>query len=171
MTKVTEALLPITALLEEKKRVIGELREKGKVVFKEALSAFFEEHPKVVAISWTQYTPYFNDGDACYFSVGEPSYLVEGMKYGEEGFDELCSGELADMWNNYGEEIQYYVDKDEDNEFGPDVKEAYAESKKDFDAVATFINRNEDLMEHLFGDHVRVECTTKGIEVEEHEHD
>lgn len=26
-------------------------------------------HPKVKHISWTQYTPYFNDGNECYFSV------------------------------------------------------------------------------------------------------
>ncbi len=35
-----------------------------------ALDALFA-FPEVVAVRWTQYTPYFNDGDACTFDVYE----------------------------------------------------------------------------------------------------
>ncbi|WP_074344742.1 hypothetical protein [Mycobacteroides abscessus] len=35
-----------------------------------ALDALFA-FPEVVSVRWTQYTPYFNDGDACTFSVHE----------------------------------------------------------------------------------------------------
>lgn len=43
----------------------------------------FNEHPELVTVSWTQYTPYFNDGSECYFSVNEQ--YVNGLdSYGEE---------------------------------------------------------------------------------------
>lgn len=31
--------------------------------------SFFEKYPTLESFSWTQYTPYFNDGDTCQFSV------------------------------------------------------------------------------------------------------
>ena len=34
--------------------------------------------PALKAIRWNQYTPYFNDGDPCTFSVGEVMFLVDG---------------------------------------------------------------------------------------------
>lgn len=36
-------------------------------VFKEELKSFFDKFPTVYAVSWRQYTPYFNDGEACEF--------------------------------------------------------------------------------------------------------
>lgn len=41
---------------------------------------------EVDSIRWEQYTPYFNDGDACYFSVGEAR--VKFVEYDEEEDDE-----------------------------------------------------------------------------------
>ena len=32
---------------------------------KTAFRAVFERHPNVRSLTWTQYTPYFNDGDPC----------------------------------------------------------------------------------------------------------
>jgi hypothetical protein len=29
----------------------------------------FDKHPALSSFGWTQYTPYFNDGEACYFGV------------------------------------------------------------------------------------------------------
>ena len=39
--------------------------------------AVFDKHPDVKSIKWKQYTPYFNDGDACTFSVHE-AYVFTG---------------------------------------------------------------------------------------------
>jgi len=47
------------------------LSEEGEDALKEAFKDFFQKHPSVETITWTQYTPYFNDGDACYFHVHE----------------------------------------------------------------------------------------------------
>ena len=59
--------------LEELKKRHAELREQiteeSKAAFKEMSAGIFAEFPAVERFSWTQYTPYFNDGDECTFSV------------------------------------------------------------------------------------------------------
>jgi hypothetical protein len=52
-----------------------EMQENSKVLMKEAFREFFEKYDVVDNIFWTQYTPYFNDGESCEFSVGD-AYLV-----------------------------------------------------------------------------------------------
>src|SRR5688572_33247641 len=41
----------------------------GQSFLKEQFKNIFEEYPDLDRISWTQYTPYFNDGDECVFSA------------------------------------------------------------------------------------------------------
>jgi hypothetical protein len=52
------------------------LREKGQEIMKSAVEAFFAANPKINGVAWTQYTPYFNDGDECHFGVHGPSFAV-----------------------------------------------------------------------------------------------
>jgi hypothetical protein len=44
-----------------------------------SVQSFFDACPEIESIFWTQYTPYFNDGDSCEFSVHELHYTVEGL--------------------------------------------------------------------------------------------
>jgi hypothetical protein len=53
----------------------AEMQENSKVLMKEAFREFLEKYDVVDNIFWTQYTPYFNDGESCEFSVGD-AYLV-----------------------------------------------------------------------------------------------
>jgi hypothetical protein len=46
-----------------------EFAEASKAIFTEEVKALFEKFPKLVSFSWTQYTPYFNDGEPCIFSA------------------------------------------------------------------------------------------------------
>jgi hypothetical protein len=52
-----------------------EMQENSKILMKEAFREFLEKYDVVENIFWTQYTPYFNDGESCEFSVGDV-YLV-----------------------------------------------------------------------------------------------
>jgi hypothetical protein len=38
----------------------------------------FEVCPEIESVHWTQYTPYFNDGDSCHFSVHELHFILVG---------------------------------------------------------------------------------------------
>lgn len=37
--------------------------------------SFFERFPEVYCVCWTQYSPYFNDGEPCRFGVNESSVV------------------------------------------------------------------------------------------------
>lgn len=64
---------------EELHQEIEEKREKAtglfKIALKEALDGVLKEG--ITKIKWRQYTPYFNDGEACIFSVHEPVYYID----------------------------------------------------------------------------------------------
>lgn len=62
------------------------LKEKSKVLMKEMFASFFKKYETTVeCIFWTQYTPYFNDGEACEFGVND-SHII--MKDRDEDEDE-----------------------------------------------------------------------------------
>ena len=54
-----------------------EMQENSKVLMKEAFREFFEKYDVVDNIFWTQYTPYFNDGESCEFSVGDVCLVLK----------------------------------------------------------------------------------------------
>lgn len=61
----------LTTQIEElKKNMTGE----SKKFIENAAKSLFEQYPFLHSIYWTQYTPYFNDGDTCEFSVHEICY-------------------------------------------------------------------------------------------------
>lgn len=47
--------------------LLESLRDEGKRILRDAICAFLAVHPEVQGIRWAQYTPYWNDGDACEF--------------------------------------------------------------------------------------------------------
>ena len=47
------------------------VRDAGQDPILQECQKYLEENPEVKAVGWYQYTPSFNDGDPCYFSVGE----------------------------------------------------------------------------------------------------
>ena len=48
-----------------------------KYVFGEAMKGVFDKHPCLMGLRWTQYTPYFNDGDPCVFRNNSGSFDAE----------------------------------------------------------------------------------------------
>ena len=55
----------------------AEMQENSKVLMKEAFREFLEKYDVVDNIFWTQYTPYFNDGEYCEFSVGDVHLILK----------------------------------------------------------------------------------------------
>jgi len=69
MSKIEEILKESEDFREESAKAINVILQKGKDLLKKGLNVIFEEYPNIDSISWNQYTPYFNDGDPCEFSV------------------------------------------------------------------------------------------------------
>lgn len=70
MNALTQMKEEFKTLQERIEALNLEMQEKSKVLMKEALRDFFEQYDGVVQnLFWRQYTPYFNDGESCEFSV------------------------------------------------------------------------------------------------------
>lgn len=150
----------LTSFASEMKDKLAAVRQQaeteGKKAVHDGLLSLFEKHPTLAEVSWAQYTPYFNDGEPCEFSVNDPYFkLTTDAEDGEEGWE----GE-----DGYGTWNARYDPKWN----GPDPH-IYA----DIEAFASVIKSDEmeQALEMAFGDHSRIIATREGIEVEEYDHD
>lgn len=145
-------------LIEKQRALQKEFQTTAQALFKETTKEFFEQNPLVNAIVWTQYTPYFNDGDTCEFSVGCATFTnatdPENISWGEyEGDDENVWTHGADCYSD-----------------GEILAEVNIDLCDSFDRMLQS-REMEDVMKAMFGDHVQVIATRDGFEVEEYSHD
>jgi hypothetical protein len=62
-----------------------EMSNKSKGLIEAVAKQFLDKCPEVTGIHWTQFTPYFNDGESCEFSVNDYCFhILEGED------DEIC---------------------------------------------------------------------------------
>ncbi len=104
-------------LIELHAATMKKLKEEGAEALKEVLREFFAKFPEARAIRWRQYTPYFNDGDPCNFSVHEPCIKLadseaEAGDY-EDGFESdwqlnkrMAGSELLETFKTFSRMIQ-----------------------------------------------------------------
>jgi hypothetical protein len=145
-----------------------EIQTKLKTEFKKIISTLFEQNPKLNAIVWTQYTPYFMDGDPCVFSVGEVSFTnatgddLNDISYGQydgENEDVVCLSTYTSL----------------DSTWIDEKTKVYAE-EIDFNLCVQLgklmeSNEMEEVMLATFGDHVKVIATRDGFDIQEYDHD
>ena len=141
-------------------RKVNEAREHMRSVCRdaltEALKTFFELHPYVSTVYFTQYTPHFNDGEECVFGVGGVHFSpaswknITGEYWGEEQ-----EGDLRDFKYFYGT----------DERIGPKARK----SMKDFADLLQ--DELSDTLKETFGDHVFVRIHPGGIHVQTYNHD
>ena len=131
----------------------GIMRQTAKDAFAEQSKPLFEKYPSIVSISWTQYTPHFNDGEPCTFGCENDYPSVKFANQPDE--DDSRWGNEVGAW-----------DIKRDREAGrtelADTKQAI------LDFVLAFDN---DTYEEMFGDGVRVVVTANGVDTEEYDHD
>lgn len=67
-----DTLLKNFDLMNERiKEAQQEMGKMSKGLIEGAVQRFLDQCPEVTGVHWTQYTPYFNDGDSCEFSVND----------------------------------------------------------------------------------------------------
>ena len=186
--KITSKIAEKNAELESlKKKYMQELQGE----FSEIIKLFFEECPKVQAVVWTQYTPYFNDGEECIFSVNEPYFVVEGFDpenlenpYAyddDESYSTLKVPNLSN-WDEVIEKDRKYLENRPEDKWAqgyyPKCIAALEEAKINFPgydvkikAFADLLNENEDMLREVYGDHSAVYLTPGEVIVEEYSHD
>jgi hypothetical protein len=118
-----EVLLSDKRELEKRlKELNQELRKEGPEYLLAKSRELFEQYPHMIQFSWTQYTPFYNDGDPCVFSSGHNWADVEtdettSQKQREE-LSEVIRTFLSvfddsDMEAIFGDHVQVEIRKDE----------------------------------------------------------
>lgn len=149
-------------LIEKIKQEIAEFDVKRKTLVEELRHEFpklgqplFDKSKKIESIGWTQYTPYFNDGDSCEFGVNFDLYINGSDQYDIEDEDNFFKEHLG-----YGDSRRV----------NPNYDPNEAKILEDFQLLLQEIP--EDFYEDLFGDHAQVTMHKDGrIEVEEYDHE
>ncbi len=72
-------------LSEQKEKLDQERKELFEQVIRRIAEDAFAIHPNLLGFQWVQYTPYFNDGDVCYFGVQETEYKFDDTGEGDYG--------------------------------------------------------------------------------------
>lgn len=174
-------------VVEDAKR---EIQEKGASALKELFSEFFKAHPEARSIVWTQYTPYFNDGEPCVFGVGDlelrvddstavapdayAAYKAEGHDH-DDTDDNGCYGSFADALQNMrnDEHNREAVKRGWNKNTLRDLTPQEEQLLSDFHEIQVAFGKRVvgDIVEIAFGDHVRVAARADGFETYAYEHD
>ncbi len=129
--------------------VQARFQERSKTLFWGCVGEIFAAYPGVKSFCWTQYAPYFNDGDPCVFSIHS------------EGF--------VNGWDRYGDSDD--IEDDTDDKVDPDE-----EWDAKYNAVNAGLYRfiesiDDDVLIDMFGDDVKVKIFSDGRKVvEEYRH-
>lgn len=155
------------------------LSEHAKKALDKAFADIFTKYPEVVGFKWHQYTPTFNDGDPCVFSVCEPDYILYTKEFADKIPAEALDSKAVFIYN------VSEVDENGDDEDNSILEESeleaeqvryvsfYRDYKGDLDAAQKEIEELfqgdvEDIFEYAYGDGYTVTATKKGLVTEEY---
>ncbi len=142
------------------------MQNEGQEAFESYFKKFLEENEQIHGITFTAYTPYFNDGETCVYRLGEVRFKLThqallDLNYPRPNDKYAKPEQLEDMedWEYCGT-VEYY-----------DIKDISSELSAKMKKVSEDVESAEELIELVFGDHVELFITRDGVEVSEYEHD
>ncbi len=137
--------------LKDIQKQFKELQEKmkkdGETAFKKAAKEMLDKFPRVEAFKWSQYTPSWNDGSPCTFSINEESFAIK-----------LVLPEGKTEWTDED-------GCDEDGRWDFDLED---EEEKALNELAS-LGGPEEFIEILFGTNVTVTVTRDEISVDHYD--
>ena len=148
------------ALQAEMEELRTKYQNKAKLVFKELTKAVFKLVPDIKTISWQQFIPSFNDGDACTFTL----YDVY--------FSNATTQQIEDNGEGYNEDAFYNNDEGlyfDSPSYGMDESGLSKQEIAALKRFSRFVTSNEDLMQDLFGDNAQIVITEEGVSVEDYD--
>jgi hypothetical protein len=139
------------------------VKEQGKEVFLEAAKQIFQTNPNLEYFSWNQYTPYFNDGDECRFSVNYDWVSIKTTNMEDGARDLRICDQYA--WLNPGYKMKPRLES-----YGVSSYEELQQIAKSIQEVMKIFDYDD--YEMMFDDHKTVTVYSDGtVEVEEYEHE
>lgn len=153
---INNILAQYSAIQGELSTIHFEIAEHLQAKLHKAFNFVFVANPSLKAISWTQYTPHFMDGDECIFTVNSPNFL----NFIPEEFLEFYEDELPNP-EDFALEASDI----------PTSKYFTPEGKLEIKNFLNFILKKDAFMKDAFGDDVHVLMTPDYIQIEPYEHD
>ena len=152
MNTFSEVTFTVDHIINDYEAEMQKVRAKLKVEMKGIFKKFFDTHPNVKTIHWTQYTPYFNDGEECVFTVGELYFTASKIQ------------DLNDHEHSYGEGDDLIINRY--NEIDPKLK-------ADMNSLDRMTSSDvvQDVLKAMFGDHVWVLIDREDFEIRDYDHD
>jgi hypothetical protein len=172
MKSFEDALADYNVKIDAFKKQREALAKQLQISFGEIVKDFFDRYPEFAGIKWTQYTPYFNDGDECTFSRHD----FWGFVFPSDNDGGFVQGSIED--NDYPEDATWCIGNgstwggpsDEANAYYGHAQLTklvadYRELVKVLDTIG------DEIYREAFGDHVQIVVTRQGVDVEEYEHE
>ena len=170
----------LAAFEEKKKAMLAEIQKEFPTMFVD----LFKQAPNLKSFGWTQYTPYFNDGDTCEFGVHIDYPYVNGVNEDYDGESDI-SIRIYDYKKLETEEDVRINDEvaaksytwfkgkqigDNGLCYNPKYDKEVAHTVEQIQEILDTIP--EEFLKDMFGDHCKVTLYADGnIEVEEYDHD
>jgi hypothetical protein len=174
-------------LKEMKATYDRKLQQEGEAAVKDAFKDLFDKFPEVRSVVWSQYTPYFNDGDVCYFSVHEFDVNLgtdDSIKEEIEAKKQEMKAAADAGEYKTAQQIKNQVDKLMDRLGGSEEEYNYGEGiyslrrsknprEVEIAEAVRALQRElpSDVLESVFGDHAKIVATRQGFKVSEQSHD
>lgn len=162
MSKSTERM---DALRESFVQAQTEFNTKIKTLLKEETDRLFVKFPTAQSISWTQYTPYFQDGDECVFGAYIDQLTVQAVGE-EEGV------EIEPEGINYEDRVVRMRNYDYNTRQSTTTTRPATELElfaRQFYKLLR--SAGNDALKAAYGDHTTVIISREGTELEEYQHD
>lgn len=137
-----------------------QIHDESHVLVSDTLREFVVDNPQIKQIQWTQYTPYFNDGDTCEFSMNDVYFCTVDLEE-DDSVHDMREGVFS-MWRGYDEETIKRM---------AGQQNLSIELMTNCSDLVKALNKLEEALQYTFGDHVEVIVTKQGIEVSEYNHD
>lgn len=142
----------------------NELNEISQSSFDEFRCYIFGKYSQLESFGWTQYTPYFNDGDSTIFSANTDYLIINGDYVDESNW---ISPVNIINWGNWNSETKSYIGRveEENKNFDKNLSDATNEI---IDFLSNFDN---DFYLTKFGDHAEITVTKSSVDISDYDHD
>lgn len=161
----------LKARLDKMNKIRDDLKKAEKAASKDimdVLKKMMADNPLIVGLKWQQYTPSFNDGEPCVFSISGPFIKFDEKISGagdNDADEEQENGGFLDA--NYDIDDDFYKKKSDIFNF-KEIKEL-KKTVKDVCAVYSHLEAMDTQLQEMFGDNIEVIVTKDGVETEDYD--
>ncbi len=168
MSNAKEALKELRV---EQKTLSKKIQGLAAEVFTKGSSELFTNNPDLKSFSWTQYTPFFNDGDVCKFSAHTDDPKIQFRDEEEREYFYLSDTEPVKTGNKV-ESTWRKGTFDDEYKYVPKINSDYDLAKNAvYVVVKNFLSEfTKNDLKFMFGEG-EVVVTPSGADTEEYDHE